>query len=148
MIKKNNLEYIETHHIEILGFVDEREIVKIYQTVFALIHPSLVDNSPNTVCEAQVSGLPVIASDVGGVRSLIDHNETGILTSLHYEALANEILKLKIDPALWHKISTNSKRMARSRHDKNSILTDTLTIYKDMITDKKYEPALSTIPTF
>ena len=112
-----------------------------------MIHPSIIDNSPNTVCEAQIAGLPVIASDVGGLRSLIEHKETGILTSLHHERLANEILKLKTNPALWNKISMNSRKTARSRHNYNSILTNTMTIYKGLVADKKNETALSAIST-
>lgn len=145
MIDKNNLEYINPTQVELLGFVDAVEMAKIYQTVFALIHPSRIDNSPNTVCEAQVAGLPVIASDVGGLTSLINHYETGILTSLHPENIANEILKLKSDPVLWQKISISASKTARARHNCDDIRSKTINIYKNLITHQKHEPALSAI---
>lgn len=145
IIVKHKLKYISLNHIDILGFVNARKIVNIYKSVFCLIHPSRVDNSPNTVCEAQVAGLPVIASDVGGLRSLINHNETGILSPLNHEALASEVIRLKTNHLLWEKISVNAMTVAKPRHDSGSITRKTVAIYKKLITDKKDEPALSDI---
>lgn len=42
-------------------------------------HPSYTENSPNSVCEAQILGVPVVASRVGGTDSLVEHGKTGFL---------------------------------------------------------------------
>jgi len=49
---------------------------------FAIIVPSYFENSPNTVSEAQLFGIPVIASKVGGIPSLITNHKTGLFIEL------------------------------------------------------------------
>lgn len=44
-----------------------------------LVHPTLVDNSPNAVKEAAVLGVPVVASNVGGIPDYIHHGKNGLL---------------------------------------------------------------------
>ena len=44
------------------GALDATGICRLYTDCFCLYHPSLIDNSPNSVCEAQVAGLPVVAT--------------------------------------------------------------------------------------
>ena len=43
------------------------------------VHTSYIDNSPNSLCEAQISGCTPIATYVGGISSLIKNGETGFL---------------------------------------------------------------------
>ncbi len=47
----------------------------------AYIHPSLVSGMPNAVLEAMASGLPVIATAVGGTPEVVHHGETGFLVT-------------------------------------------------------------------
>ncbi len=67
--------------------------------VFVL--PSLAEGISNTILEAMASGLPVIATDVGGNAELVDHGATGMLVpSEDPEALAQAMLRYARDPAL------------------------------------------------
>lgn len=43
------------------------------------VSPSLIENSPNSLCEAMILGCPVISSDVGGVKEFIEHGRDGYI---------------------------------------------------------------------
>lgn len=63
-----------------LGSVSsEAERAEIYAAADVLVVPSLAENSPNVICEAIASGVPVAGSEVGGVPELVVEGETGHL---------------------------------------------------------------------
>ena len=82
------------------------------------IHPSHIDNSPNSVCEAMLLGMPVIAGNVGGVSSIIENNVTGILYNSHdpYE-LAGIILEKAFNKEELQKLGNTAREHAIVRHD-------------------------------
>jgi glycosyltransferase involved in cell wall biosynthesis len=135
IIQDQNLNIHLERDIEILGFLDANGIIKAAKRSFCFLHPTLIDNSPNSVCEAQVLGLPVIAADVGGVSSLIEHGKTGLLTDHNPAFIADQMLKLYEDHGLWSKISAQSRTIARVRHDPDQIVEETIKMYQQIITD-------------
>jgi len=52
---------------------------RLYQTMNVFVLPSKTEGIPNAVLEAMAMEVPVIATDIGGVGEIIDHNEDGIL---------------------------------------------------------------------
>ena len=99
--------------------------------------PSHIENSPNSVCEAQIMGIPPIATNVGGTSSLIKDGETGILVPAgepYYAAY--QISKLFYNKDLNILIGNNAKKIARNRHDKSKIVKELLQTYHDVIVDK------------
>lgn len=65
---------------------------------FAL--PSLAEGISNTILEAMSTGLPVVATDVGGNADLVTHGQTGqIVPSGDVEALAGALVQMAGDPA-------------------------------------------------
>ena len=65
--------------VVLLGTKNSSEITKLMSSADLYIHCSYVDNSPNSVCEAQMLSLPIIACNVGGVSSIVKDNMTGTL---------------------------------------------------------------------
>jgi glycosyltransferase involved in cell wall biosynthesis len=134
LLAKNNITNIEAGDYVVHGKVDASQIISIYQHCFCLLHTSLIDNSPNSVCEAQVYGMPVIATAVGGVPSLIEEGVTGILTSLDPTAIAAKVIALKKDEQQQAAISKASMKMSRERHNPDTIVNTTLLTYTKLIT--------------
>jgi glycosyltransferase involved in cell wall biosynthesis len=131
--------HLHDHNVIFHGSLDAAGICRVYAECFCLYHPSLIDNSPNSVCEAQVAGLPVVATRVGGVPSLIEDEQTGLLVEKndeegHYHALD----RLYWDTDLQRCLSHNSREMARRRHDKHTIVKRTVDTYQKLA---KYELA-------
>ena len=58
---------------------DDESLIALYAAADVFAAPSLQDNLPNTVMEAAACGLPTVAFDIGGMRDLVRHRETGWL---------------------------------------------------------------------
>lgn len=123
----------EDVNIEYVGYKNEEELCNIELASNVFVHPSYIDNSPNSVCEAQLLGLPVISTNVGGISSLIEHKKTGILVPSNspYE-IVFEIKKM-MDFIFAKKISQNGVSIAVKRHDKDDIYNALISTYKKII---------------
>lgn len=120
--------------IECLGVLNPNELVNLLSKNDLFIHPSYIDNSPNSVCEAQILGMPVIACNVGGLSSLIEHNETGILIpSNGFVELASEIKNFSKNPLKYKSMGLNAQKKAVSRHDREKIIEDLLHVYTEIL---------------
>ena len=124
------LAHLGPDNVECRPFLEAAELATLCRECFCLLHPSYIDNSPNSVCEAQLMGLPVVASAVGGVGSLITEGETGLLCTLAPASLAQQVLRLYHDPALHQRIARQAQALARQRHDPATILQRTLDVYE------------------
>ncbi|KPJ97214.1 MAG: hypothetical protein AMJ60_12295, partial [Desulfobacterales bacterium SG8_35] len=97
---------------------------------------SYIDNSPNSVAEAQIVGMPVIASYTGGVPSMVKDGETGLLFPTgDVPLLVSRIKSIFKDDALANKLGENALQTARKRHDPDRIVRDQLAAYKNIIID-------------
>lgn len=65
--------------VEHLGMVTQEELCKLYNVADVFVHPALLDNLSNTLCEAQCCGTPVVAFDVGGNAEAFVHGKSGVL---------------------------------------------------------------------
>lgn len=121
----------ESVNVEYMGVMNANELVSTLLDTSMYVHPSYIDNSPNSLCEAQMLGLPVIATYVGGIPSLIKHGETGFLvpSNAPFE-LAYHIKQIADSPALAQQISKAGTGSAMARHDKEKITSDLLDVYK------------------
>lgn len=117
-------------NVEYKGVASAQDIKKalLYSTVY--FHPSYIDNSPNSVCEAQILGCAVICTNVGGTSSLIKDGETGFLIPAN-DAYAGAfyLKKLYENPQLNIRIGGNAKKIAERRHDKERIASGLLDTY-------------------
>jgi glycosyltransferase involved in cell wall biosynthesis len=118
------------------GQVSAETLLTELQQCHFFVHPSYIDNSPNSVCEAMLMGMPVISSSVGGVRSLITNNENGFLFNPHEKFdLAGVISYLidNYDQAIT--CAANARVTALKRHDPSTIATTLNNIYNTIYND-------------
>ena len=132
IIKNKKLTIQETDY-EFGGAQDANGIKKAFAKSFCLLHPSYIDNSPNSICEAQLAGFPVIVTNVGGVSSLIENNKTGILVSMSVDKMIEAVLSLYKNKELHKSISKSGKILARERHSPETIVDKTISIYKKLV---------------
>jgi glycosyltransferase involved in cell wall biosynthesis len=134
VLKERALSAGTAHHVEWLGPKTVEEIVALHGLSALLIHPSHIDNSPNSVAEAMVSGLPVVASDVGGIPSMIEHGVTGILVEpRNHRQLAEAVISLLKNEAERIRLAKKAMEVACERHLPSKVAAKTVSVYKDII---------------
>lgn len=71
------------------------DVAEILNASDVLVRPSLVEGMPLTILEAMASGLPVIASDVGGVSEIVSDGNTGyLIRPRSHEELAEALVRM------------------------------------------------------
>ena len=126
LIKKNKV----SEHIFFTGQLTEEEMCQRFLKSHLFISPSAIENSSNSIGEAQSLGVPCIASYVGGTADLIDHGKTGFLYRYEeIEMLAAQVCCLFADDQLALRISSNSRTSAAERHNKKHNATILYKIY-------------------
>jgi glycosyltransferase involved in cell wall biosynthesis len=77
--------------VDFLGMRDHAAVAELMRGADLLVLPSLAENLPTVVLEAQACGLPVVATDVGGTREALDRSAGRLVASGDEEALAGAI---------------------------------------------------------
>lgn len=117
--------------VRLLGHRPDIETVLAALDVFVL--PSASEGLPNTVLEAMASGVPVVATHVGGVDELVEHGETGLLTPPGATgALARAIEDLLRDPARRAAMAAAARRRARAEFDLDAMIRTYEALYLDL----------------
>lgn len=94
--------------ITFLGF--RRDVASVLEDSVLFVHPTLADAFPTVLLEAMAAGLPVIASDVGGVPEIVDAPRTGLLVPPgDAHALADAMKKALGDDA-WREAAGEAGR--------------------------------------
>jgi glycosyltransferase involved in cell wall biosynthesis len=113
--------------VRLLGSVHGEQKQALLQAADAFVMPSRVlpsgrsEGMPTALIEAMASGLPAIASNVGGIAEVVRHRDTGLLLDpLDPGALARCLDQLRADPALAATLSTRGRAEAL-RHDWSTI---------------------------
>lgn len=120
-------------NVYILGVLSSEELKNKELNATLYFHSSYIDNSPNSVCEAQMLGLPVISTNVGGICTLVQNEVSGFLIPANdpYQG-AYLIERLFKDKKLNISIGQKGKEEARRRHGKENVVNQILTVYRDI----------------
>lgn len=125
-------------NIKYLGVVNADELVELQLGASVYVHPSYIDNSPNSICEAQLVGMPVVATNVGGISSILDNGNAGILVPANapYE-LAYCIKKLFDDKDLCRNVALKAYQFAVKRNNPDSIKEQLINAYNEIVKNEQ-----------
>lgn len=120
--------------ITVSGVATAEQLVDAIARASMYVHPSYIDNSPNSVCEAQLLGAAVVATNVGGVSSLIEDGVDGFLVrSGNAEEIAERVVAMYRNKTMLRKVGRQARAMALKRHDRLTITSDLLSCYSSII---------------
>lgn len=129
LIRKNHL----IERISFLGTLNECDMVRRYLKANVFVSPSTIENSPNSVGEAMLLGVPIVSSNVGGVKDMLTHPDEGFL--YQHDApymLAHYICKLFDNKQLSQEISRNAREHALETHDRSHNFQKLIQIYESI----------------
>ena len=124
--------YHLSDRIQMPGFCDD--IFSMLSTAHLFVLPSLHESSPNALIEAMAIGLPCIASNVGGVLDLIDHQENGLLIPPRASgALAEAINDLLTNQELAAHLGRNARQKIEEMFDNDRSIQQLQAVYQDCL---------------
>ncbi len=113
------------------GFQTSEKIAELHRQCSLFVLCSSNENSPNTLAEAMVSGMPVVSYNVGGVSSMLAAGESGILIKPHdIEALASAVTELLVDKEKAKRLGKAAADFARLRNHPDHVAEETLEAYR------------------
>lgn len=118
------------------GRIDAFSLADLLCSSDMYVHVSHIENSPNSVCEAMILGMPIIASYAGGTVDMLQHGEEGIL----YQdgdpyVLAGAIVSYMQGPMTAVRYGEAARKRALLRHDKVLIVKELVDNYTLIISD-------------
>lgn len=88
-----------------------------------LVLPSVAEGFGLVLIEAMAAGVPVIATDVPGIRDVVEHGHNGLLVPVHSpRAIATAVLRLRDDAALRARLVASARQVVQERYSFAAIL--------------------------
>jgi glycosyltransferase involved in cell wall biosynthesis len=138
-IRKLIKKYRLGKHVVFTGPLSEKKMCERYLKSNIFICPSSIENSPNSLGEAMLLGVPSIASYVGGVPDMLVDKEEGFLYQHNVPyMLAYYVSRIFNNKELALKLSEKAKEHALRTHDRNENSKILIEIYNDIL-EKKAE---------
>lgn len=130
------VQELNVPNISFLGVASREEIGRVYDQADIFVNASNVDNMPVSVLEAFAAGTPVITTEPAGMKYLVAHECTGLLSPPGDSvALAKNILRVLQDPQL-------ARRLAQNAYEQSSLYcwplvrNEWLKIYSDLTSQR------------
>ena len=92
-----------------LGICPHRVLSRLLSEMDFFVLPSVYENNPKALLEAMACGLPVVASDIPGVREIVNHEQNGLLCESNAQAIRESIDAFIRNPALRKKLGHNAR---------------------------------------
>ncbi|WP_166245242.1 glycosyltransferase family 4 protein [Paenibacillus turpanensis] len=118
-------------HVAFLGYRQDIPALLAQADLFVL--PSLQDNQPVAVIEAQVAGLPVIVSDAGGLPEMVQHGTSGfVFPAGDAHSLYFTLKHLIENDGLRVQVGASARRWAETHWSVQRIMPELISLYRSL----------------
>lgn len=119
--------------VDYVGSLKTADMLETYMKASVFVCPSTVENSPNSLGEAMLMGMPVVAAKVGGIPSMVKDREEGLLYEAgNIDQMVKCISDIWDDAILRNTICTGAARRAAATHDRETNYLRLMEIYKSI----------------
>ncbi|MBX2991949.1 MAG: glycosyltransferase family 4 protein [Bacteroidetes bacterium] len=129
--------YIRDAHItgvEFLGVRTQEDVAALMRESAMLVLTSVQENTPMVVAESMASGLPVIASKVGGIPDMINNGTDGLLFECgDVHSLARLMTDVLRSGDLRNSLSRNGRAKALATYSSEAVAAATVSVYRTMM---------------
>lgn len=123
--------------VQFLGALSPNELARFYRECAFLVLPSAQETAPMVIEEVMAAGKAVVATRVGGVPYLVEHEQTGLLTEVgDTQGLAGAMNRLLADGPLRARLGREARRRAERRFRAAAVARQTRMVYDFVINDK------------
>lgn len=122
--------------VRFVGMIPHQRIHRYYQTAHCFVCPSQKHESFGLVnVEALASGVPVVASNIGGIKEIVQHDHNGYLVNRYKDArqFAHYLLKIGRNPSTAQRLSRNARQTVLQHFTWAKTAQQVASIYKEMI---------------
>lgn len=129
LIKQLGIE----HQVELMG--NRSDIPELLSTADCLVLSTITQEAfGRVIIEAQAAGVPVVATRVGGVTEIIEHEKTGLLVQpKNTDEMAQAILRILNDAEFSSKLVIKAKEKIKSDYTLDRMAELTLTVYRELL---------------
>jgi glycosyltransferase involved in cell wall biosynthesis len=111
-----------------------RDVGSIYAASDAVVLTSANEGTPVSVIEAQAAGLPVVSTDVGGVRDIVADGRSGfVVPPEDVEATAAALARLAAEPALRESFGREGRARVATRYSVPRLVSDIDRLYRELL---------------
>jgi len=128
------------NRVALPGFLSPEKLRDVYYASHIFLHPSETGSDgnqegiPNSMLEAMATGLPVFATDHGGIPEAIENGVSGILVpERDHEALSQALLQSVQDRDLLSRLARNGANVVAEKFDQQNQIRRLEKIYLEMI---------------
>ncbi len=120
-------------HVEFMG--NRRDIPELLSASDCLVLSTITQEAfGRVIIEAQAAGVPVVATRVGGVSEIIEHEKTGLLVLPKDEqAMAQAVVRLLSDPVLAQGLVVEARKKIDARYTLTHMAESTLDVYRELM---------------
>ncbi len=133
LIEKKIKDLHLTGVIEFIGVLDENKMIEEYLKANVFLSPSVIENESNSICEAMILGVPVVASFVGGIGTTVEHGKSGLLYPLNapylMEMYIRDIFESK---EITKRLSVGGIERATEFNSRKKVFAELISAYKSI----------------
>jgi glycosyltransferase involved in cell wall biosynthesis len=137
-LKRQIVDKGANERVQFKGLIKDREtLAELYHTADGFVFPSRREGLPNVVLEAMTSGLPVIASDLPGLKPVITHGQNGFIVPIgDIDSLIQAIIDLVENPEGAAQLGKNARNHILTHHSFSTWQTYLVKIYQNLFQEK------------
>jgi len=120
--------------VRFLGSLDQSGVQEMLQKADVFFLPSINEALPVCLMEAQATGLPVVASNVGSVEKVVNKGKSGFLVRAgDVDDMAEKLIRLIEHPEMWSEMGRAGRAYIKANYDIGKLNDRLVAIYQQLI---------------